>query len=277
MASIRATGEDLPSPRCVRCLIRSGFAENAGFIKQREPGYGDAARRRNRQEMFSYADGMHHECQEGRHGQYRGFSRLNDDAWPNGQRMFLILTEGFQRTAASPDTTWRAIATGLFEALDHDYLLLPDTFNDGTWVTGLTKSGIPIVLPTVVTRSMSMPARCWRTFAGANTPAHGGCAVGGLVPGRGHTQCGDRERDVGHTATQTELKRTRRPSSCAWRPARVYTQSMWLRGRGPHLRCRHQGQACAACGITWEAPTPAPLHGTVRPRRADRRARKGRA
>ena len=93
------------------------FAENAYFIKQREPGYADRSVREIAREMFALADGLHDEREEGRHRQHRRLPRHpRRRARAPRHKDLLILTEGFPTYGGLAGRDLEAIAIGLEEA-----------------------------------------------------------------------------------------------------------------------------------------------------------------
>ena len=80
------------------------FAENAYFIKLREPGYADTPITDIVRQMFSYADGCTMSAKKDAFANIGGWLSLDDDAWAAECRNVLIVTEGF------PDLRWHGRA-----------------------------------------------------------------------------------------------------------------------------------------------------------------------
>ena len=122
------------------------FAENAHFIKRREDGYADVAPIDIAREMFSYADGCTMSAKKDSFGNIGGFLCTNDDVLAQKERNILIMTEGFPTYGGLAGRDLEAIAVGLRETLDENYLdyrLLSTQYV----VQHLLDAGIPVVSP----------------------------------------------------------------------------------------------------------------------------------
>jgi tryptophanase len=122
------------------------FAENAYFIKQREPGYEDTAAIDIAREMFSYADGCTMSAKKDAFGNIGGFLCTNDAALAHQERNILILTEGFPTYGGLAGRDLEAIAVGLREILDEHYLDYR-LFSTRYVVNHLRDAGIPVMAP----------------------------------------------------------------------------------------------------------------------------------
>jgi len=98
------------------------FAENAMFIKLREPAYADRSIVDIVHEMFGYADGCLMSAKKDGMVNIGGFIALKDERWVEAARNLLILTEGFPTYGGLAGRDLEALAVGLEEVLHEDYL-----------------------------------------------------------------------------------------------------------------------------------------------------------
>lgn len=122
------------------------FAENAWFIKSREPGQSERSTLEIAREMFSLADGATFSAKKDGMANIGGFLATNDDALAARCRANLVLTEGFPTYGGLAGYDLEAIAVGIHEALDEDYLSYRTRSVEYLWEKARA-AGIPCVSP----------------------------------------------------------------------------------------------------------------------------------
>jgi tryptophanase len=122
------------------------FAENAYFIKLREPGFSDKTPKQIAQEMFALGDGCTMSAKKDGMANIGGFLCTNNDDLSMQEKNLLILTEGYPTYGGLAGRDLEAIAVGLQEALEEDYLRyrIASTAYLGNHVA---EQGVPIVQP----------------------------------------------------------------------------------------------------------------------------------
>ena len=122
------------------------FAENAWFIKLREPGYAGKTPKEIAQEMFRYGDGCTMSAKKDGMANIGGFLCTNNDILAQQEKDLLILTEGYPTYGGLAGRDLEAIAVGIQEALQEDYLRyrIASTAYLGNHISA---GGVPIVQP----------------------------------------------------------------------------------------------------------------------------------
>lgn len=146
MGNIRQTRELLMRYGIPLFFDACRFAENCHFIKEREPEYADKSILDIARELFSYGDGCTMSAKKDGLVNIGGFLSLNDDRWAQEITNMLILVEGFPTYGGLAGRDLEAMATGLREVLDEDYL----SFRVGqVRYLGelLDQAGVPILKP----------------------------------------------------------------------------------------------------------------------------------
>lgn len=122
------------------------FAENAYFIKLNEKGYSNKSIKEIVKETFSYADGCSVSAKKDAIANIGGFLCTNDDNLAKKKKDLLILTEGFPTYGGLSGRDLEAVAYGLKEVIEEDYLQYRI---ESTKYLGkkLNELGIPIINP----------------------------------------------------------------------------------------------------------------------------------
>jgi len=122
MANMRGV-RDLADRYGVLLIIDSArFAENAWFIKTREQGYADKSIREIAREMFSLADGMTMSSKKDAIVNIGGFIGFRDKELFRKATTFNIMFEGFVTYGGMAGRDMNALAQGLYEGTESDYL-----------------------------------------------------------------------------------------------------------------------------------------------------------
>ena len=147
LANLRAVRELCDRFRTPLFLDACRFAENAWFIREREEGQGDRDVRDIVREMAGLADGMTMSAKKDPMGNIGGWLAMNDDDLAQQCRNTLILTEGFPTYGGLAGRDLEAVAQGLTEVVQHDYLRyrIRSTAYLGE---ALQRRGIPVLTPT---------------------------------------------------------------------------------------------------------------------------------
>ncbi len=123
------------------------FAENAYLIKLREKGQAQKSVKAIAREMFALCDGATMSAKKDAFGNIGGFLAINDDELAARARNLLILTEGFPTYGGLAGRDLDALAQGLLEIIDEDYLKyrIQSVAYLGNHIAD---AGVPIIQPT---------------------------------------------------------------------------------------------------------------------------------
>jgi tryptophanase len=146
MANARAVSELCRRHKIPLYFDACRFAENAYFIKLRESGYELKSPKQIAQEMFALGDGCTMSAKKDGMANIGGFLCTNDDLLAQQEKDLLILGEGYPTYGGLAGRDLEAVAVGLQEALDEDYLRYRTT---STAYLGnhISEHGVPIVQP----------------------------------------------------------------------------------------------------------------------------------
>jgi len=122
MENIRQTRVLLNRYRIPLIFDACRFAENCFFIKERESGYADTPILEIARELFSYGDGCTMSAKKDGLANIGGFLSLNNEQWVQDVTNMLILVEGFPTYGGLAGRDLEAMARGLREVLDEEYL-----------------------------------------------------------------------------------------------------------------------------------------------------------
>ena len=221
------------------------FAENAWFIKQREPGQQDRGVREIVHEMFDLADGATISAKKDGIVNIGGLLLLRDAELVRRADELLILTEGFITYGGLAGRDLEAMAQGFEEVVHEDYLQyrIRSTAYLGE---KLLAAGVQIVEPPGG-HAIYIDAK---HFCPHIPPAR--------FPAGGDSQRGDRQRDV-RAGGYGAVDGAGTPGDSA---AGVHAEPRGLRGGGDHRAVRAARPAPAA-GDRRGAAVAAALYGTV--------------
>lgn len=122
------------------------IAENAYFIRHREAGFENKSYREIAQQMFSLADGCVMSAKKDALVNIGGFLALRDEQLAAACTNLLIITEGFTTYGGLAGRDMEAIAIGLREVFENDYLnyRIKSTAYLGEHIRA---KGIPVLYP----------------------------------------------------------------------------------------------------------------------------------
>ncbi len=146
MDNLRAVSELCEKHGVPLILDACRFAENAWFIRMREPGHSHRSPEDIAREMFSLADGCTFSAKKDGLSNIGGFLALRDEELAERCRNLLVLTEGFPTYGGLAGYDLEAIARGLKEVVDVDYLRYRVRSIEYL-AEKIVEAGVPIIQP----------------------------------------------------------------------------------------------------------------------------------
>lgn len=122
MANIRAAAAIAKENGIPYLFDAARYAENAWFIRDREPGYGGKSPLEIAREMYSYGDGLMMSAKKDGLVNIGGLLAFRDEALYTKASGLVVPLEGFLTYGGLAGRDLEAMATGLMEALEPDYL-----------------------------------------------------------------------------------------------------------------------------------------------------------
>jgi len=146
MENIKAVSHMCKSYEVPLLFDSARFAENAYFVKLREEGYQNRSIKEIVKECFSYGDGMTMSAKKDGLVNMGGFIALNDEEVYKKATVFNIMYEGFLTYGGMNGRDMAALAVGLDEATEFDYL---ESRIEQVAYLGkkLVESGVPVQQP----------------------------------------------------------------------------------------------------------------------------------
>ncbi|MBT6322938.1 MAG: tryptophanase [Anaerolineae bacterium] len=146
MENMRAVAEVYKSYEIPFFIDAARYAENAYFVKMREPGYENKSTTEITQELFSLADGMTMSAKKDAIVNIGGLLCMNDETLFQNARNELIMREGFPTYGGLAGRDLDAMAVGLREGLDEDYL--KSRLGQTAYLNErLLEIGVPVIQP----------------------------------------------------------------------------------------------------------------------------------
>lgn len=146
------------------------FAENAFFIKTREAGYSQQSIEAIAKEMFSYCDGALMSAKKDAFANIGGFLTTRDEGLAEAIRTLMVVTEGFPTYGGLAGRDLEALAIGLREILEEDYLAYRIR-SVAYFGEGLAQAGLKVVKPfgghaVYLDAGASLPWIPWHEYPG---------------------------------------------------------------------------------------------------------------